>query len=564
MGFKGLWIMFNAHYPRCSSETIAPDQRPQVMMAEVMAALYMVRPTPKNKRDALLNPGPLELKIYGAEETIPTEETTQKEVFNKPRDIAEHVFNRPLENNWGAEHIFFIGDTRHIQVKAKAHTQAKRSASQQKYNPAYEVPITGFIDDFVLGENGVPYAKFELVSARLMSKREHRQILYDYLAEYASRRRWEEHINLFFDFQGRPEVVVSQHPTERASIFPPRNRMYSEADQEIPHRIKQINQKTGKNKFLVWSVDSDLVLITLGQFYNQLVSTGSDHISIVQARGPDSYFSINALALELKRQRISVDLFIAICIVACDTDFTSKSHYTNMIGADLIMSNAGQFATYFGDKFDYRSQHDFEALLHCILYFKLIQSKSAGNLDGHVFTIPKFQGLTNTYSNITEEQNSGKRKKNTPVWLQTAANPDLLYTRRSELEKLRTPRSPYKSSRTDADSKTGPVIPGESSAFKLVVSGDVRFSNENGETEKKICVEAAKTGAYNVIIQGNAANKALINTATSGACNVIIQNKTGQTTLNFEKASPAEDEYDPTAFESFVALNDMILKGIVK
>ena len=551
----------DTHYPRCSSDTVLPNERPDVMMTEIMAALYTARPNSKRKREALLNPGPSELKLYTADEAIPVEEMVEKEVFNRPRDIAEHVFMRPLEYSWGAGHIFFVGDHRNIKVKAKAHTQAKRSASQQKYNPAYTETITKFTDDFVLGENGKVYTKFELVSSRLMSKREHRQVLYDYLAEYAGRHRWEDHVNLFFDFQGRPEVTVDQNPTERASIFPPRNRVYSEADQEIPYRIKQINKATGKNKFLVWSVDSDLVLIMLGQFYPQLVSNGSDRITIVQARGPDSYFSINRLALELKRQKMSVELFVSICIMACDTDFTSKSHYTNMIGADMILSNADQIATYFGGKFDCRSQHDFEALLHCILYFKLIQSKSTGDLDGCAFIIPKFQGLDTTYRDLIEEQSTGKRKKNIPVWLQIAAKPDLLYTRRSDLEKRRAPRSPYKSSRTDADSKTGSAVPGESSASELV-SADVRFSNENRETEKKIYVEAVKTGACNVIIQGNAASKALIN--TSGACNVIIQNKTGQTTLSFEKAPVAEDEYDPTPFESFVSLRNMIMEGIVE
>lgn len=548
MGFTGLWKLLNELFPDAFITALGRE-RFEVMINEIMAALYTASAgaAPQAEKKMSLSPSKpmtLHVNLDGSNPLPETswEDSAEERAYSCPEDIAKHAFDRPMSRRFGAGHIFYVGDDATIKLTVKEYTREKRKESQLRYNPPYEEEITRFTNKFVMGPNDVPYPNFKLESRRIMSNHKHRQLLFNFFYRWAKERRWEEPINLFVDLQGCPHLVVDRHPTERANLFPFGRRMHTEADQEIPRLIRKIVKETKFRKFLVWSVDSDVMIILLAIFFDMLVN---DEIRIVQMRDETRMVDLNILAKCIAQEKLNIGLFVAICIVACDTDFTSKSHYTHLIGASKIMSLdwIRVIASWFGNQFNFEMKQDLEALIHVILHL----NARDGNVRD-VFIIPKYVSLVMTYQQLMDiRKDSVKSKKGqstAPLWMKIAQNPELLYTPRSELDAMKPKKHKAHAEPPEVEHKIE------------YVSGDA----DVGAPVKKAAVIRDEPAWLGVLSSSSA--------AVPGNDGVSLID--GQKTLNaFGFTAPKDKVYaqvkthDPTPFQSFRNMCDMVLKGVV-
>ena len=311
---------------------------------------------------------------------------TGTETYPKPWEIAKHVMVDSLNLvTWKARFMLFFTDRREIELIWKARTRKRRAISAAKRLEPYPLnAIKAFVDEGVIDAKGKLDTEFPLRGDRVMINFKHRQLFMDYLLHWSLRYAWPSGSNYIFRVQGHTEHAILANPDEPFTLDDPIE--YAEADYEIPWQMKTLYEKYGCRSFVVFSVDSDLILILLARFFDLLIAPlgveeGNRGMEIFLFRGKlpkdkngndqPAYINMRAVAQRLAAASCSSGLFTSIAILSHDSDYFDKKWATSYVNMKVGYYYMKQIARYFvqlGKPFDWKSFASIKRLIHCMLH----------------------------------------------------------------------------------------------------------------------------------------------------------------------------------------------------
>jgi len=304
----------------------------------------------------------------------------------KPSELAKHILVDSLElDSWKPDTLVIHTDRGNKDHGWKARKREQRAQQQVKRATPYpQDDVVDFTDDAVINAKGEHQTRFPLRGDRLMADRNHRQALMKYLLDFAIRYDWPAGCNYMFRFQGFEPHVILANPDE--PIVLDDTTEFAEADYEVPYMLKQFYVKMGKREFIVYSKDSDLILILLAVFFDQLSAPmGVEHgdhgaqIYLFRGRLPKdkdgndqpAYIDMRRLASELRARDSTPSLFCSTAILLHDSDYFSKKWATSYINyrvGYLYMSHIAAHFKQVPGGFDWRKFAHIKRLLHCLLH----------------------------------------------------------------------------------------------------------------------------------------------------------------------------------------------------
>jgi hypothetical protein len=303
--------------------------------------------------------------------------------FPTPAEIAKHIMVDSLSLSvWSPRFAMFFTDRRDVPLLWKARTRALRAKAMTKRMAPYpKDSIHGFTDEGVIGPDGKVDPRFPLRGDQIMMDQTHRQLFMDYLLKWSFKYPWPTGCNYIFRVQGHIEHAILANDEEPFTLGDPTE--YAEADYEIPFQIRNLYD-LGCRSFIVFSVDSDMILILLA-FWELLlapmgVENGNKGVDIYLFRGKlpkdenkndrPAYISMRTLAHQIQVANADSSLFTSIAILSHTSDYFEKKWATNYVNMKVGYVYLSAIGSYFSKMGGFR-WHDFASvkrLIHCLLH----------------------------------------------------------------------------------------------------------------------------------------------------------------------------------------------------